>query len=119
MWLYANLNVFNQDNAANVTAAMSSLFGIVGTLVSAYFGIKASSDAQDRSADTAKQAVADQKETAQQVQQTMDKTVASGAPPQTSQEARGTNPVSRALATLIPVAGGASLLALHHYLRRK
>ena len=127
MGVFALIEVFNEDNAANITAALSSLFGIVGTLVGAYFGIKASSDAQDRSADTAKQAVTDQKETAHKavedqkntVQQTIDKTVAAAAPQQTPQGTRGTNPVSRALATLIPVAGGASLLALHHYLRRK
>jgi hypothetical protein len=63
MGLFAWLQVFNTDNAANVTAALSSLFGIVGTLVGAYFGIKASGDAQDRSADTAQQAVRDQKDT--------------------------------------------------------
>src|SRR5215210_3447328 len=65
MGLFAFLGVFEPDNAANVTAALGSLFGVVGTLVGAYFGIKASSDAQDSSAATAKQAVQDQKETAQ------------------------------------------------------
>jgi len=44
MGLFAYLQVFNTENSANVTA-LSSLFGIVGTLVGAYFGIKASSDA--------------------------------------------------------------------------
>ena len=47
MGLFAFLGVFNSENAANITAALGSLFGVVGTLVGAYFGIKASSDAQD------------------------------------------------------------------------
>ena len=135
MGLFAYLQVFNTENAANVTAALSSLFGIVGTLVGAYFGIKASSDAQDRSAETAQKAVADQKETAQQavadqketaqqavtqqketVQQTVEKTMA--AAPQTSQGASGTRPLTLAMATLIPIAGGAGLLVLRRYLGR-
>jgi hypothetical protein len=65
MGLFAFLDGFEPDNAANVTAALGSLFGVLGALVGAYFGIKASSDAQDSSAATAKQAVQDQKETAQ------------------------------------------------------
>lgn len=124
MGLFAWLEVFNTDNAANVTAALSSLFGIVGTLVGAYFGIKASSDAQDSSAATAQQAVRDQKETSQQtvrdqketVTQTVDKSLAAAS--QTSQKARGVTPMSAALATLIPIAGGAGLLVLRHYLKR-
>ena len=56
MGLFAFLDVFEPNNAANVTAALGSLFGVVGALVGAYFGIKASSDAQDSSAATAKQA---------------------------------------------------------------
>jgi hypothetical protein len=67
MGVFAWLQVFNTDNAANVTAALRSLFGIAGTLVGAYFGIKASGDAQDRSADTAQQAVRDQKDTSKLV----------------------------------------------------
>jgi len=46
MLLYAWLDVFNEDNAANISAALSSLFGIVGTLVGAYFGIKATSESK-------------------------------------------------------------------------
>jgi hypothetical protein len=125
MGLFAYLQVFNENNAANVTAALSSLFGIVGTLVGAYFGIKASSDAQDRSANTAQKAVADQKETAQRVvadqketaQRTVEKTMATV--PQTPQGAGGASPKTMALATLIPAAGGASLIVLWHYLGRK
>lgn len=113
MGLFAWLEVFNTDNAANVTAALSSLFGIVGTLVGAYFGIKASSDAQYSSAATAQQTVKDQKETATQ---TVDKSLAAAS--QTSQMARGVTPTSAALATLIPIAGGAGLLVLRHYLKR-
>lgn len=124
MGLFAYLQVFNTENAANVTAALSSLFGIVGTLVGAYFGIKASSDAQDRSANTAQQAVTDQKETAQKAvadqketaQQTVEKTMA--AAPQTPQGASGTRPLTLAMASLIPIAGGAGLLVLRRYLGR-
>jgi predicted PurR-regulated permease PerM len=46
MLLYAWLDVFNENNAANISAALSSLFGIVGTLVGAYFGIKATSESK-------------------------------------------------------------------------
>ena len=117
MGMFALLKVFDKDNAANITAALSSLFGIVGTLVGAYFGIKASSDAQDSSAVTARQAVADQKDT---VKDALDKTTTTVAST-TSQGASGTNPVDPkaiALATFILVAGGASLLGLRYYLGR-
>jgi hypothetical protein len=135
MGLFAFLKVFDKDNAANITAALSSLFGIVGTLVGAYFGIKASSDAQDKSAETAHQAVTQQKETSKDA---VEKTVAvasetsqkaaeaSQKAAETSQRAaeasqrggRAAPIATMALATLIPVAGGASLLILHHYFRR-
>jgi predicted PurR-regulated permease PerM len=46
MLLYAWLDVFNENNAANISAALSSLFGIVGTLVGTYFGIKATSESK-------------------------------------------------------------------------
>jgi predicted PurR-regulated permease PerM len=46
MLLYAWLDVFNENNAANISATLSSLFGIVGTLVGAYFGIKATSESK-------------------------------------------------------------------------
>jgi hypothetical protein len=35
MGLFAFLGVFNSENAANITAALGSLFGVVGTLVGA------------------------------------------------------------------------------------
>ena len=128
MILFAAIGVFDQENSANITAALSSLFGIVGTLVGAYFGIKASSDAQDSSAATARQAVTDQKETSRDTVQNA-ATVAS----ETSQKAAETSQkvaetlqgvkgpstmATFALATLIPVAGGASLLILRYYLSR-
>jgi hypothetical protein len=132
MGLFAFLEVFNSENAANITAALGSLFGVVGTLVGAYFGIKASSDAQDSSAKTAQRAVQDQKETAQRSVETQKETsMEAGAkilsaaqtptqsnPTTAPQKAPGPNPMSWALATLIPVAGGASLLVLRYYLRR-
>src|SRR5215203_3101406 len=128
MGLFAFLDVFEPDNAANVTAALGSLFGIVGTLVGAYFGIKASSDAQDSSAATARQAVTDQKETSRDTVQN-----AASVASETSQKAAETSQkvaetlqgvkgpstmATFALATLIPVAGGASLLVLRYYLSR-
>ena len=128
MGLFAWLQVFNTDNAANVTAALSSLFGIVGTLVGAYFGIKASGDAQDRSADTAQQAVRDQKDTSKDTVQKTATVAADTAhkaaetaqrAAETVQNAKGIGSVATVgLATLIPVVGGASLIVLRHYLRR-
>jgi hypothetical protein len=125
MGLFAFLEVFNSENAANITAALGSLFGVVGTLVGAYFGIKASSDAQDSSALTAQRAVQDQKETAQRTVETQKETILSTArtptqsnPTTAPQKAPAQNPMSWALATLIPVAGVASLLVLQYYLRR-
>jgi len=127
MGMFALLKVFDKDNAANITAALSSLFGIVGTLVGAYFGIKASGDAQDRSAETAQQAVSHQKETAQQAVTDQKETAQRAVTDQretakqaveTSQRTRGTSPVALAIAALIPVAGGASLLVLRYYLKR-
>src|SRR5215207_5201624 len=132
MGLFAFLDVFNSQNAANITAALGSLFGVVGTLVGAYFGIKASSDAQDSSAATAQQAVQDQKDTAQRSVTTQQETgkqfgdqILSAAqaspesnPSSASSNAPGPNPMSWALAMLIPVAGCAGLLVLQNYLRR-
>jgi hypothetical protein len=132
MGLFAFLGVFNSENAANITAALGSLFGVVGTLVGAYFGIKASSDAQDNSAATAQRAVQDQKETAQRsVQIQRDASTEAGAkilaaaqtPTQSNPSTAPPNALrptlmSWALATLIPVAAGASVLALRHYLKR-
>src|SRR5215207_8998245 len=108
MGLFAFLEVFNTDNAANVTAALGSLFGVVGALVGAYFGIKASSDAQDSSAATAKQAVQDQKETAQRSVETQkdtsahagDKMLSAAQATTQSNTAPGPNPTRWALATL-------------------
>lgn len=124
--LFAFLDVFEPDNAANVTAALGSLFGVVGALVGAYFGIKASSDAQDSSAATAKQAVQDQKETAQrsvEIQKDTsthagDKILSAAQTTTQANTAPGPHPMRWALATLVPVAGGASLLVLRYYLRR-
>src|SRR5215207_257912 len=121
MGLFAFLEVFNSQNAANVTAALGSLFGVVGTLVGAYFGIKASSDAQDSSAATAKQAVESQKDTAKQSgDKILDvaKTATQSNPTTAASNAPGPTPMSWALAMLIPVAGGAGLLVLRNYLRR-
>jgi hypothetical protein len=36
------------ENATDVTTVLSSLFAVIGTLVGAYFGIKASGDAHDK-----------------------------------------------------------------------
>jgi hypothetical protein len=116
MGMFALLRVFDKSNAANITAALSSLFGIVGTLVGAYFGIKASGDAQDRSAETAQQAVTHQKETAQQAVADQKETAKQAV--ESSQRARATSPMALAIATLIPVAGGAGLLILRYYLKR-
>jgi hypothetical protein len=66
MGLFAFLWMFDKDNAANISGVLSSLFGIVGTLVRTYFVIMASSDAQVRNANTAKQAVTQQKETSKE-----------------------------------------------------
>jgi hypothetical protein len=139
MVLFAFLDVFNSQNAANITAALGSLFGVVGTLVGAYFGIKASSDAQDSSAATAKQALSDQKdtskdtvqkaaavasETSQKASETSQKAAetsqkAAEAAAETLKRAKVASPMATmTLATLIPVAGGASLLVLRYYLRR-
>ena len=118
MGLFAWLRVFDSNNAANVTAALSSLFGIVGTLVGAYFGIKASSDAQDRSADTAQKAVSDQRETAQQAVTLQKEAVTAAA--QTPPGASGPGPMKVALVSLIPmIVGGASALVVRHYFGRK
>jgi CHASE1-domain containing sensor protein len=133
MGLFAFIGVFNSENAANITAALGSLFGVVGTLVGAYFGIKASSDAQDSSATTAQRAVQDQKETAQRSVETQKnasmeagekilaaaQTPTQSNPTTASQKAPGSNPMSWALAMLIPAAGGASLLVLRYYLRQR
>ena len=116
MGMFALLKVFDKDNAANITAALSSLFGIVGTLVGAYFGIKASGDAQDRSAETAQQALSHKKETAKQA--VADQKDSAKQAVETSQRTRGTSPVALTIATLIPVAGSAGLLVLRYYLKR-
>ena len=46
MLVFAWVGIFKEGDAANVAAALSSLFGIVGTLVGTYFGIKSSSEAR-------------------------------------------------------------------------
>ena len=47
MLAFAGFGIFKEGDAANAAAALSALFGIIGTLVGAYFGIKTSSSAQD------------------------------------------------------------------------
>ena len=47
MLAFASFGIFKEGDAANAAAALSALFGIIGTLVGAYFGIKTSSSAQD------------------------------------------------------------------------
>jgi SnoaL-like domain len=47
MLTFAGFGIFTEGDAANAAAALSALFGIIGTLVGAYFGIKTSSSAQD------------------------------------------------------------------------
>lgn len=45
MWIFADLF----RNATAVTAALGSLFTLIGTVVGAYFGIKVSNDTAERS----------------------------------------------------------------------
>jgi hypothetical protein len=44
------------EEAATVTAALGSLFTLIGTVVGAYFGIKVSNDTADRAQDAVKAA---------------------------------------------------------------
>jgi len=69
MVLYSRLKIFDKENAANITAALSSLFGIVGTLVGAYFGIKATTDAQGKLERTQSETLAATQETVKDVTQ--------------------------------------------------
>ena len=57
MLILALLGVFNDRNVPHVSAALSSLFGIVGTLVGTYFGIKSSSEARGSLENTTSQAI--------------------------------------------------------------
>jgi uncharacterized membrane-anchored protein len=132
MVLYSRLDIFDKENAANITAALSSLFGIVGTLVGAYFGIKATTDTQGKLERTQSETLAATQETVKDVTQksldhqkqvveqqkattaTVEAATSAAAP----QGATGVNPTSLALASLVPVVGGAGLLILRHYLRR-
>lgn len=57
MLILALLGIFNQENVPHVSAALSSLFGIVGTLVGTYFGIKSSSEARGSLENTTTQAI--------------------------------------------------------------
>jgi hypothetical protein len=128
MLVYSRLDIFDKDNAANITAALSSLFGIVGTLVGAYFGIKASADAQGKVQSTQRQATQNVKDTADKALSTADHALsrhtdivekaantsgAAGVTPTPTQAS--SSPLM--LASLIPVAGAAGLLILR-YLRR-
>jgi hypothetical protein len=132
MVLYSRLDIFDKENAANITAALSSLFGIVGTLMGAYFGIKATTDTQGKLERTQRETLAATQETVKDVTQksldhqkqvveqqkattaTVEAATSAAAP----QGATGVNPTSLALASLVPVVGGAGLLILRHYLRR-
>jgi hypothetical protein len=132
MVLYSRLKIFDQENAANITAALSSLFGIVGTLVGAYFGIKATTDSQVKLERTQSETLAATQETVKDVtQKSLDQqkqaveqqkaataTVHAAKSAAAPQGAIGLNPTSLALASLVPVVGGAGLLVLRHYLRR-
>jgi len=131
MVLYSRLNIFDQENAANITAALSSLFGIVGTLVGAYFGIKATTDSQGKLERTQSETLAATQETVKDVtqksldqqkqaveQQKATTATVHAARSTAPQGAAGLNPTSLALASLVPVVGGASLLVLRYYLRR-
>jgi multidrug efflux pump subunit AcrA (membrane-fusion protein) len=69
MLVYSRLEVFDKNNVANITAALSSLFGIVGTLVGAYFGIKATTDAQGKVENSHSQALATNRQTTAGAQQ--------------------------------------------------
>jgi small neutral amino acid transporter SnatA (MarC family) len=44
LWIFRDIF----ENATDVTTVLSSLFAVVGTVVGAYFGIKASGDANDK-----------------------------------------------------------------------
>jgi hypothetical protein len=128
MLVYSGLDIFDKNNAANITAALSSLFGIVGTLVGAYFGIKASTDAQDKVGSTHHQATRDIKDTADKALTTASDALAkhtdvvekvatapgaTGATPTATQAST----IPTTLATIIPVVGAVGLIALR-YLRR-
>jgi len=132
MVLYSRLDIFDQENAANITAALSSLFGIVGTLVGAYFGIKATAEAQgkvERSQsetlaatqqtvkDLSANSVEHQKQAVEQ-QKAATATVGAATSAAAPQKGAGQNPMTLALATFVPVVGGASLLVLRYYLKR-
>jgi hypothetical protein len=132
MVMYSRLEIFDKENAANITAALSSLFGIVGTLVGAYFGIKATTDSQGKLERTQSETLAATQETVKDVtQKSLDQqkqaveqqkattaTVHAARSAAAPQGATGLNPTSLALASLVPVVGGASLLVLRYYLRR-
>lgn len=128
--MYSGLNIFDKNNAANITAALSSLFGIVGTLVGAYFGIKASTDAQDKVGSTHHQATQDIKDTADKalttasdaltkhtevVEKVATTSGGTGAAPTATQASA----IPLTLATLIPVVGTAGLIALRCLRRAK
>lgn len=128
MLVYSRLDVFDKNNVANITAALSSLFGIVGTLVGAYFGIKASTDAQDKVGSTHHQATRDIKDTADKALTTasdaltrhtevVEKVATTPGAAGTTPTATQASTIPLTLATVIPVVGTAALLALR-YLRR-
>jgi hypothetical protein len=137
MLVYSLLDIFDKNNVANITAALSSLFGIVGTLVGAYFGIKATTDAQGKveslhsqvlatnqqAATDAQRATADAtKEALMQQSATAEKVAAAAstpnAPPEPTQQTTQAGFVPSMLTRLAPLAGTAGLmLIMLRYLR--
>jgi hypothetical protein len=131
MLVYSRLEIFDKTNVANITAALSSLFGIVGTLVGAYFGIKATTDAQGKveslhsqalatnqqAATDAQRATADAtKEALMQQSATAEKVAAAAstpnAPPEAKQQTTQASFVPSMLTRLAPLAGTAGLMLI-------
>lgn len=64
MIVFGLLKVF--DEATQVVAALSSAFAVIGTLVGAYFGVKASSEARDTVEKVQRETAGPMREVAQQ-----------------------------------------------------
>ena len=64
MAIFGFLKVF--DEATQVVAALSSAFAVIGTLVGAYFGVKASSEARDTVEKVQRETAGPMREVAQQ-----------------------------------------------------
>jgi hypothetical protein len=128
MFMYSRLDICNESNVANITAALSSLFGIVGTLVGAYFGIKATAEAQgkvERAQHHAAQKVSDTADKALTTVDTaltnqtavVEKVTTAPASTGTAQRPTSASSIPLTLATLIPLAGTAGLL-IYRYVKR-